>query len=261
MRGIGLVGCGAIGSIIAKAIDEGKVNARLLYVYDIKRDFALKLAGELVHKPKVIDNIEGMLRDREVEVIVEAASDEAIRKYLDQIIEAGKEVLVMSIGGLLYPETRKVYEENSGRIHVPAGAIAGLDAVQAISIVGVDKVVLTTRKPPQALSYSEYVKKRKIDLEKINEPVLIYEGPVEEAMRLFPKSVNVAAALALYSNTGVLVRIIADPARERILHEIVVESKVSNLKIIVENVPHPDNPRTSYLAALSCIQKLREICR
>lgn len=260
MKKIGLIGCGAIGSLMAKAVDEGRVKAELVYVYDISKEAALKLVKELRNKPKVLNGLEEMLRDRELEVIVEAASDEALLEYLKPIIDAGKEILVMSIGGLLFPEARRIYEENSGRIHVPAGAIAGLDAVQAISLVGVDRVVLTTRKPPAALAYSEYFKEKGIDLKKVREPMLVYEGPVEDALKHFPRSVNVAAALALYSKSGVTVRIIADPSRKDILHEIDVESKVSDLKIIVENVPHPDNPRTSYLAALSCIQKLREIC-
>jgi aspartate dehydrogenase len=260
MKRIGLIGCGAIGSLIAKAVDEGRVNAKLVYVYDSRKEAALKLVEKLKNKPRVLDGIENMLKDKELEVIVEAASDEAVLEYLKPIIEAGKEVLVMSIGGLLFPETRRIYEENTSRIHVPAGAIAGLDAVQAISLVGVDRVVLTTRKPPKALAYSNYFKEKGIDLNKIKEPTLVYEGPVEDALKRFPRSVNVAAALALYSKSGVLVRIIADPTRKEIMHEIDVESSVSNLKILVENIPHPDNPRTSYLAALSCIQKLREIC-
>ncbi|MCX8183420.1 MAG: Gfo/Idh/MocA family oxidoreductase, partial [Crenarchaeota archaeon] len=154
MKRIGLIGCGAIGSLIAKAVDEGKVNAKLVYVYDSRKEAALKLVEKLRNKPKVLEGIEEMLKDRRLEVIVEAASDEAVLKYLKPIVEAGKEVLVMSIGGLLFPEARKTYEENVSRIHVPAGAIAGLDVVQAISLVGVDRVVLTTRKPPEALAYS-----------------------------------------------------------------------------------------------------------
>jgi len=260
MKRIGLIGCGAIGSLIAKAVDEGKINAKLVYVYDSRREAAWKLVEKLRSKPKILEGIEEMLRDRRLSIIVEAASDEAVLEYLKPIIEAGKEVLVMSIGGLLFPETRKIYEENAGRIHVPAGAIAGLDAIQAISLVGVDRVVLTTRKPPEALAYSNYFKEKGIELDKIRDPTLVYEGPVEDALMHFPRSVNVAAALALYSKSGVLVRIIADPTRKDIMHEIDVESKVSNLRIQVENIPHPDNPKTSYLAALSCIQKLREIC-
>ncbi|MEM2981403.1 MAG: aspartate dehydrogenase [Thermoproteota archaeon] len=260
MKKIGLIGCGAIGSLIAKAVDEGKVKAELAYVYDINKEAALKLVEKLSSNPKVANSIEEMLKDRDVKLVVEAASDEALSEYLKPIIDAGKEILVMSIGGLLFPEARRIYEENSRRIHVPAGAIAGLDAVQAISLIGVDKVVLTTRKPPEALAYAEYFKEKGVDLKKIREPTLVYEGPVEDALKHFPRSVNVAAALALYSKSGVLVRIIADPIKKNIMHEIDVESKVSDLKIIVENVPHPDNPRTSYLAALSCIQKLREIC-
>lgn len=260
MKRIGLLGCGAIGSLIAKAIDDGIVKAELAYVYDVDKEAALKLVNKLRRKPKVSSGIDEMLRDKSVEIIVEAASDDAIAEYLRPIVEAGKEVLVMSIGGLLLPETKKIYEENLGRIHVPAGAIAGLDAIQAISLVGVEKIVLTTHKPPEALAYSEYFKNKGIDLKNIARPTLVYEGPVEDALKHFPKSVNVAAALALYSKTGVLVRIVADPTKDKIVHEINVESKVSNLKIVVENVPHPENPRTSYLAALSCIRRLQEIC-
>lgn len=260
MKRVGLIGCGTIGFLTAKAVDEGRVNAKLVYVYDSQKEVALRLVEKLRDKPKILDGVEEMLKDKRLEVIVEAASNEAVIKYLKPIIDAGKEVLVMSIGGLLFPETRGIYEENAARIHVPAGAIAGLDAVQAISLVGVDEVVLTTRKPPEALAYSNYFKEHGINLEKIREPTLVYEGPVEDALKHFPRSVNVAAALALYSKSGVLVRIIADPTRREIMHEIDVESKVSNLKILVENMPHPENPRTSYLAALSCIQKLREVC-
>jgi len=260
VKKIGLLGCGAIGSLIARAVDDGIVKAELAYVYDINRENAVKLVEKLKKKPKVSNGIEEMLKDRSVEVIVEAASDKAVIENLKKIIEAGKEVLVMSIGGLLLPETRRIYEENIGRIHVPAGAIAGLDAVQAISLVGVDNIILTTRKPPEALAYSEYFRDKGIDLKSITKPTLVYEGPVEDALKHFPKSVNVAAALALYSRRGVLVRIIADPTKDKIVHEIDVESKVSNLKIVVENVPHPNNPRTSYLAALSCIRRLQEIC-
>lgn len=261
MRRIGLIGCGAIGSLIAKAVDEGEVNAKLVYVYDSRREAALRVVEELRDKPKVLDGIKEMLEDKELEVVVEAASDEAVIKYLKPIIDAGKEVVVMSVGGLLSPETRRTYEENAARIHFPSGAIAGLDAVKAMSLVGIDRAVLTTRKPPKALAYSKYFRERGIDLEKIAEPTLVYEGPVEDALKYFPRSVNVAAALALCSKSEVLVRIIADPTRTEIMHEIEIKSKVSNLRILVENMPHPKNPGTSYLAALSCIQKLKEVCK
>ncbi|MCX8184118.1 MAG: Gfo/Idh/MocA family oxidoreductase, partial [Crenarchaeota archaeon] len=109
MKKTGLLGCGAIGSLIAKAIDEGIINAELTYVYDINKEAAFKLVDKLRRKPKISNGIDEMLKDESVRIIVEAASDEAVAKYLKPIIEAGKEVLVMSIGGLLLPETKRIY--------------------------------------------------------------------------------------------------------------------------------------------------------
>ena len=44
MKKIGLLGCGAIGTQIALAIDSGKIPAILTHVYDTSKDSAVELS-------------------------------------------------------------------------------------------------------------------------------------------------------------------------------------------------------------------------
>lgn len=259
-RGVALIGCGAIGSLVAKAIDEGLVNARLLYLLDIVVEKAEELAKVLRQEPRVAREIGEILEDEDVEVVVEAASQEAVLQYAERVLEAGKELVVLSVGALLRPELKHLLEDYGERIHIPSGAIAGLDALRSLVLVGIKRVVLTTRKHPSKLLDSPYARRRRLDLEGVEEPVVVFEGPAEVAVREFPRSLNVAATLALYSGAPVHVRVVADPAATRNVHEVEVESEASRITITVENVPHPLNPKTSYLAALSAISLLRELC-
>ncbi|TLX87882.1 MAG: DUF108 domain-containing protein, partial [Thaumarchaeota archaeon] len=43
-------------------------------------------------------------------------------------------------------------------------------------------------------------------------------------------------------------------------HEILGKGSFGEIHIIVQNVPSPTNPKTSYLASLSAIECLRSMC-
>jgi aspartate dehydrogenase len=92
-----------------------------------------------------------------------------------------------------------------------------------------------------------------------SERTILYEGDVRRAVELFPSNVNVFAALALATGdiNIIKVRIIADPNIHVNRHEINVKGEFGNLQIIVNNIPHPENPRTSTLAVLSAIEAVR----
>ncbi|MEM1509376.1 MAG: aspartate dehydrogenase [Thermofilaceae archaeon] len=261
MKGLAIIGCGAIGGIIAKAVDDGLIEAELLYLFDVDCQKAERLVASLRRqKPRVASSVIEVAEDPRIDTVVEAASQEAVTRYAEQLLKAGKELVVLSVGALLKTEIKPLLDKYWSRIHVPSGALAGFDAVKALALVGVDRIELTTRKHPSKLSDTPYVKSRGLDLNSLEKPTLIFEGTATEAVEAFPHSLNVAAALALVSNAPVHVKVIADPRAERNIHEVMVHSKASTLLIKVENVPHPDNPRTSYLAALSTISLLRDLC-
>ena len=262
--GVGLIGCGSIGKVLAQAIDEGQAgDTQLVIVYDRINEKAKVLSRKLKSKPKIAKNFDEFLENRSVELVIEAASQEAVKAYAIKVLEAGKSLMVMSVGALvdseLACEISRVAREKGVKVYIPSGAIAGLDGVKSSAVGKVESVTLTTRKPLEGLKDTQYFKEKICG--KIEKPTLLYEGPAAEACKLFPANVNVAATLGL-AGVGAektMVRIIVDPSISRNIHEVEVRGEFGELKVHVENVPFVDNPKTSYLAALSAIATLKKI--
>lgn len=241
LKKVGILGCGAIGSLIAKAVENGIVKCDEVILYDYNPEKADNVYKSLRVKSRVVGSVEEMISHRPV-IIVEAASQQAAKEYLDRILEAKIEVIIMSVGALLG------ISATSPLIHTPSGAIGGIDAIASAALAGIDEVFLTTRKNPKAL-------KNDRDTE-----IVVYEGDAETAVRLFPKEMNVAATLSLTVRPKkVNVKVVSDPKVSRNVHEIRVVWKNGEMHLVFENDPHPDNPGTSALAAWSAIKLLKDL--
>jgi aspartate dehydrogenase len=199
-----------------------------------------------------------------VDLVVEAASQNALTSYLNPIILLKKDILVMSVGAFANPdffsEVIKNVEKNDINLYVPSGAIAGIDAIKSVRS-SISYVTLTTTKNPNSLKDSPFFKKNNLTLDSIKKRTLLFEGSAVEAVQNFPANVNVAALLGL-AGIGVektKVNVIADPALRINKHEIKVIGKFGELIVRVKNIPSPNNPKTSYLAILSVIESLRSI--
>jgi aspartate dehydrogenase len=263
---VALIGCGTIGTMIAKAIDAGSAGkVELAWLFDVRSESCELLAKKLRSKPKLAKNVEEILADKSIDLVVEAASQAAVAQYALDVFESKKDLMIMSVGALgdekLLENIKKKAERAGKKVHVPSGAILGIDGIKAAKIAGIEEATLTTRKPAKTLALSGYVRERGIDLTKIKKPTVVFEGPAREAVKAFPESVNVAATLSLagigFDKTKV--RIVADPSLDRNVHEIHVRGKAGEFVTEARNVPSPDNPRTSYLAALSAIRMLRNL--
>lgn len=263
---VAIVGCGAIGNILAKSIDSGRAGkTSLKAVFDIHKSRAEKLAADLKSSPKTTDEIEDILRDDEIDLVVETASQEAVSEYALDVLKSGKDLLVLSIGAFsdedLFERVREKAEETGRKVYLPSGAILGLDGIYAAGIAGLEEATITTRKPTETLSKTKFVEEKKINLSALKEPKIIYEGPASEAVKAFPESLNVAASLSIagagFERTKV--KIIADPSLNQNVHEIKVKGEAGELTATAHNFPSPENPKTSYLAALSAIRTLRNI--
>src|SRR5690606_19312987 len=94
--------------------------------------------------------------------------------------------------------------------------------------------------------------------EAIEHEKVVFEGPAEEAIERFPKNINVSIILSLVGIGAerTLVKIIADPHVEKNNHFIEARGSFGKLTLHVENDPMPNNPKTSYLAALSILSTL-----
>lgn len=237
---VGLIGCGAIATLIAKAIERKLVVCDELVLYDLHKKKAEKLKNSLCFPVTIVNAIEEMLMLKP-KVIVEAASQEAVRKYAGRIVAEDIDLIVMSTGALLGLKVPR-------KVHIPAGAIGGLDALSSAALAGIDEVVLTSRKNPRALGMNN------------KKPKVIYEGTAEEAARLYPREMNVAATLALTVKPAkVHVQVFSDPTVERNTHEFSVKWQFGEMFLRFANDPHPANPRTSALAAWSAIRLLQRL--
>lgn len=261
MLGIGIVGCGTIGSSVARAIDEGKIPARLVGLSTRTRTRAEELARALRLPPPVLD-----LPDlvRASDLVVEAATGKSLEDIVPACLRERKDVCVLSVGGLLEHEAWFQEAETRGcRILIPSGAIAGLDGVRGAAVGHVDAVTLTTRKPPSGLAGAPYVVERGIDLLALAEETLIFDGTAREACKGFPTNVNVSAALSIagIGPDRTRVRIIAVPGGAFNQHRIEVQGEFGRLAVEVENVPSATNPRTGLLSIYSTIAFLADCAR
>jgi aspartate dehydrogenase len=259
---VALIGCGAIGRVIAGAIRYGTVDAILECLYDVNQENSQRLASHFVPKPKVCKSIEEVLHSR-AELVVEAASQAAVKSYALKVLEAGKSLMVMSVGALLdenlYMALHRTAKKRMLKVYVPSGAIGGLDALKAAAIGKIYEVKLTTTKNPRGLKGAPSLREREeIDWKK---KMVLYEGNAKEAVKEFPANVNVSASIAL-AGVGpdeTKVTIISNPGIQENAHEVSAKGDFGSFSLRFRNLPSPDNPRTSLLAALSAIAVLKRI--
>lgn len=241
MKIVGIIGCGAIGTLVAQAVEKGIVGCDGLILHDYNLEKAERLQKSLNVPAKIVRTVDDMIKLKP-KVIVEAASQQAVREYIDRISAEDVELVIMSVGALLDLKVR------SNRIHFASGAIGGLDAISSAALAGIDEVVLTTRKNPRILNVDS------------GQQSMVYEGNAKDAVKLFPREMNVAATLALVAGPEkVKVRVVSDPGVDRNMHEIHVKWKHGDMFLRFENEPHPENPGTSALAAWSAIELLKEL--
>ena len=240
---VGLIGCGTIGKVLAEAMERKLVICDELIVYDFYASKAQKLKSTIKFPITIVESLDELL-GLKPKVVVEAASQQAAKDYVPKIVESGTELIVMSTGALLSLNV------DLNKVHVPSGAIGGLDALSSAALAGIVEVVLTSRKNPKALGANN------------KEEKIVYEGYAEEAAKLFPREMNVAATLALTVKPAkVKVKVIADPTVQRNTHEIQVKWQYGEMFLRFANDPHPDNTHTSALAAWSAIKLLQTILK
>ena len=135
MKKIGLLGCGAIGIQIAQAIDSGTIPAKLVSVYDQNEKRANALIAKLSEKPRMAQNAH-MLSSEDVDLVVEAASQDAVRSVALSVLQNRRDLMIMSSGALLDESVFDVLQdacaEFNRTIYLPSGAIAGIDAIKSV---------------------------------------------------------------------------------------------------------------------------------
>ncbi len=234
---IGIIGCGAIArEIISRRKD-------VVAVYDINRDKCADLGVA------ICNSLDELLEN--VDFVIEAASPKAVEDYALKIIRSGKDLLIMSVGGLVNRDFRerlfREVRERGVNLYIPSGAIGGLDIIRAARYGGISEVKITSIKNPKNLGVE------------CDKRTLVFKGSAEEAIAKFPKSTNVTVLLLLATGINVDVEVYADPEVKENIHRIHLVGTFGIADIEIRNKPSERNPKTSYLAALSPVSILEFI--
>jgi len=246
---IGVAGCGALGTIVCNALEEGMQGYEFVGVSDLEET-----------NFKVPNMPFSELADK-CDWIVECLPPSIVPELAHQVLERNKTLIMISACAiLLSPEITRLAEKSKGRIMVPSGAIAGLDAISALKCAGIDSAVISTTKAPAGLKGAPYVIKQNIDLDDISECTRIFHGNALDAAKAFPANVNVAATLSIagIGAEKTQVEVWADPNAQGNKHQIVVTGGSSTIRTSVENLPDPTNPKSSMLAGYSVVAALKK---
>jgi aspartate dehydrogenase len=266
---IAIIGCGSIGNELATSIDRRVVsNCSLSVIFDVDIQRIETTSSHLKKKPIQFNNFKDFVDSpqfEKIDLVIEAASINAILEYGLDILKRGKDLMIMSVGALsnanFYQNVLRTIESNANNIYLPSGAIGGIDLLRSVR-EHLESVTLTTTKNNKSLKGAPFFLKNKIDIEKITSKQVIFEGNAIDAIKEFPANVNVAAIISIagmgFSKT--LVKIVIDPTEKSNRHEIHAKWKFGEFKIEISNYPSIQNPKTSYLAPLSAIECLRSIC-
>lgn len=257
---IGIIGCGAIGTILAKSFDKDE-DINVVALTDLEEQKAQELCASLTHNPKIAP-LEELITASDL--VIETSSKNAVRQILDSCIKKHTDILIMSVGGLIdNMDLLELAEKEKVNVHIPSGAVAGIDALKTATNCSIDSVTLTTTKPVNGLKDAPHIIENNIDINKISEKTVVFEGNVFDAISAFPKNINVSATICLagIGPSKTKVKIMADPNSKLNIHELKITGDFGEITTITKNILCPDNPKTSYLAALSGIAKIKEIIK
>jgi len=253
----GVAGVGAMGGAVCRALAAGKIPGMRLAAFSEKDEEKARRAVSAD-----IPNLDFTALAETCDLVVETLSPDAVPALARAVLARGRTLVMISSAALLrFPEIRTLAEQGAGRLIVPSGALAGIDGVRALASMGMRSATIRSTKKPLAYEGAPFIVESGIDLARIAVPTRLFSGNALEAAKAFPSNVNVAATLGLagLGQEETRVEVWADPAASGNMHEIEVRGDYSAITARIENMPDPQNPKTSMLAAHSIIACLRQM--
>lgn len=249
---VAVVGCGAIGSIVAEQLRDGVVSGA-------------ELAG--VVDPNGAPGFPVLSLEEAIEatdVVVECAGQAVLAAVGPAVVAAGRDLLVVSIGALT-DETlaRSLFQaEGPGRVYLATGAIGGFDMLRAAArMAPLTRVEIVTTKKPGGLVQAWMDDGEAERVRSTEAPLEILRAPARVIANRFPKSANVAAAVALAVGDWDVVQaaVVADPAAELTSHVITASGPAGEYRFEIRNRPSPRNPTTSQVVPYAVVKAVADL--
>jgi aspartate dehydrogenase len=245
-------------------IGDGGISRSVRATIATLTDSSLRVNAVLSRRPVGDDafgvtDVEALLAARP-DVVAECASHQAVAAYGETILRRGVSLVIVSSGVLadadLHDRLRTAALAGGTRLVVAPGAVAGIDALAAARLGGLDRVCYRGSKPPSA--WLGTPAEELLNLAAVTTRTVFYRGNAREAARAYPKNSNVAATVALagigFERTEV--ELIADPTVQRNVHELSFDGVDGHFRTTSIGMPSSDNPRTSMLTAHSVVRIL-----
>ena len=238
-RRLALVGCGAIGSLVAELLEKKKSSFKVTALFDARTEAAILLSKKLKSKPVVCGQLSEIFS--KCDWVLEAASVKAALPTAEASLKKRKPLVMMSTGSFLLNEKRLSHlaQKYKTKIYIPSGALCGIDGLKAARQIGsIKKLTITSTKPSKGFEGAPgLTTNQKRALANSKSAFYLYKGDVWGAIERFPANVNVAATTAIASRQpGKLrVRVMADPKAKLNQHEIHVEGDFGELTAITRN--------------------------
>jgi aspartate dehydrogenase len=259
---VGIIGGGTIARLFLEHVQRGELGDAQVVAIAGRSGSS---RGKPLAQEYGVEFVTGLaaLVGARPDVVVEAASHEAVTEYAEPLLAKSIAVIVLSGGALCDDALRGRLEQAAAKsgvlLYVPSGGIAGLDALKAACVAGVEEVTIAVTKPPAAWRDIPYVEKLKIDLARLAGPTVLFDGSARQGVPHFPANVNIAAVLSLagigFDRTRL--KVVADPELTHNTHFINIKGKSGNISIKLENVPSLENPKTAMLACYSALAALK----
>ena len=248
---VALIGFGSIARILVKSGLKPEV---VLVRKDYDRLFRKQYPG-LTSVSSI-----GDLLDCEIDIVVECASQQAVREFGEAVLNSGTDLLVVSTG--VFADNRFLKNllefgtKSGSRIIIPAGAIAGIDGLSALSLGGLEEVRYISKKPPNA--WEGTPAEELYNLKEISESTVIFSGRAAQAATQYPKNANLAVTVALagIGVTRTQVELVADPDLNMNQGRIEASGRLGKLVVDLTGSAAPDNPKTSEITAFSILHCL-----
>jgi len=157
---VALIGYGAVARAVSRRLREVQSTTDDSQTVDITmvlvRPERVKKTANLVGPNcRVCASLEELLVQESMpDLVVECASQGAVREYGEAVLCAGVSLMVLSTGALVDDSLRARLSiasgESGSQILVPAASVAGLDGLGALKVAGLQCVKYTIVRPPSA---------------------------------------------------------------------------------------------------------------
>ena len=253
-----IVGCGKLATLVTDALMAG-----LLPDYQLIGAFSRSIEKAQAITEKVNSSNSGYicttcedidhLLSLKPDYILEMASPDSMRTLALPALKNGSSIVTLSIGAFadteFYEEVKKTATRHNTRVHLVSGAIGGFDVLRTVALMGECSASFATEKGPNSLRKSSVY-----DEALQTEQRKVFEGNAQEAIALFPTSVNVAVAASLASvgPSNMKVSVTSTPNFVGDDHRIEIKSDQVHAVIDVYS-------KTAQIAGWSVVNTLRNI--